>query len=135
MFVLNTKRLVINIQRQIDYWIKGADEDIITAEILIRAKRTLHGLFFCHLVIEKGIKAHVVKKIGDVAPRTHNLILLSEQAELEFDDSSQTFLGILMKYQLKGRYPDYTPELPEPSKVREYFNKTKDLLQWLKMKL
>jgi len=70
---------MVNIQKQIDYWINGADEDIITADLLIREKRTLHGLFFCHLVIEKAIKAHVVQKIGDVAPRTHNLIYLSEK--------------------------------------------------------
>jgi len=87
------------------------------------------------LVIEKAIKAHVVKKIGDVAPRSHNLIYLAEQTELDFDDSTQLFLGILMKYQLQGRYPDYSPVLPDQQKVNEYFNKTKELLQWLKMKL
>jgi HEPN domain-containing protein len=126
---------MLNIQKQIDYWITGADEDIETAALLIREKRTLHGLFFCHLVIEKAIKAHVVKKIGDIAPRSHNLIYLSEQTELDFDDSTQLFLGILMKYQLQGRYPDYNPVLPDLIKVNEYFTRTKELLQWLKMKL
>lgn len=124
-----------DIQKQIDYWINGADEDIVTAALLIREKRNLHGLFFCHLVIEKAIKAHVVQKIGDVAPRTHNLIYLSEKSELEFDDDTQIFLGILMKYQLQGRYPDFNPVLPDQIRVHEYFNKTKELLQWLKMKL
>jgi HEPN domain-containing protein len=71
---------MINIQKQIDYWISGAEDDIVTADLLIREMRILHGLFFCHLVIEKALKAHYVKKI-------------------------------------------------------EYFNKTKALLQWLKMKL
>jgi len=56
-------------------------------------------------------------------------------AELEFDDSIQMFLGILMKYQLQGRYPDYNPILPDQSKVNDYLSKTKELLQWLKMKL
>jgi HEPN domain-containing protein len=126
---------VINVQKQIEYWINGADEDIATAELLIREKRTLHGLFFCHLVIEKAIKAHIVKKSEDVAPRSHNLIYLSELAELEFDEAAQTFLGILMKYQLQGRYPDYDPVLPDQQRVIEYLNKTKELLQWLKMKL
>jgi HEPN domain-containing protein len=126
---------VIDVQKQIDYWINGADGDILTADLLIREKRTLHGLFFCHLVIEKAIKAHIVKKIEDVAPRSHNLIYLSEIAELEFDDSTQMFLGILMKYQLQGRYPDYDPILPDQQKVNEYFNKTKEILQWLKVKL
>ena len=125
---------MVNIQKQVDYWIEGADEDIVTAELLIRERRILHGLFFCHLVVEKAIKALVVKKISDVAPRTHNLIYLSEQAGLEFDDDTQIFLGILMKYQLQGRYPDYNPILPDQTTIDEYFNKTKELLKWLKMK-
>ena len=126
---------MLNIQKQINYWITGAEDDIETAGLLIREKRTLHGLFFCHLVIEKAIKAHVVKQIEDIAPRTHNLIYLAEQTELDFDDSTQLFSGILMKYQLQGRYPDYNPVLPNQLIVNEYFNRTKELLQWLKMKL
>jgi HEPN domain-containing protein len=126
---------MINIQRQIDYWINGAEDDIITANLLIQEKRTLHGLFFCHLVIEKAIKAHYVKITKEVAPRSHNLVYLSEKAEIEFDEDTQIFIGILMKYQLQGRYPDYSPIIPDQIRVNEYFKKTKELLQWLKMKL
>ncbi|MHC1703438.1 MAG: HEPN domain-containing protein [Tenuifilaceae bacterium] len=126
---------MIDIQKQIDYWIGSAGDDIVTAELLIREKRSLHGLFFCHLVIEKALKAHYVKVVRDVATRSHNLIYLSEKAGLEFDDETQIFLGILMKYQLQGRYPDYSPVIPDQKRVDEYFNKTKDLLKWLKEKL
>ncbi len=107
----------------------------MTAELLIREKRILHGLFFCHLVIEKAIKAHVVKTSGEVAPRSHNLIYLSEKTDLVFDSETEIFMGILMKYQLQGRYPDYNPVLPDILKVNDYFEKTKTLLQWLKEKL
>lgn len=64
---------MINVKKQIEYWIKGAEDDLLTAELLIREKRFLHGLFFCHLVIEKSIKAHVVSTTKDFAPRTFNL--------------------------------------------------------------
>lgn len=126
---------MINAQKQIDYWINGAEDGIITADLLIREKRILHGLFFCHLVIEKAIKAHYVKTTGEVAPRSHNLLYLSENAGLTYDNDTQIFLGILMKYQLQGRYPDYNPVLPDLIRVQEYFDKTKNLLQWLKAKL
>lgn len=126
---------MINSQKQIDYWINGAEDDIITADLLIREKRILHGLFFCHLVIEKAIKAHLVKKSGEIAPRSHNLIYLSESANLEFDEETMVFLGILMKYQLQGRYPDYNPITPDIIAVNEYFKKTKKVFQWLKKKL
>ena len=52
---------MIDINRQIVYWLTGAEEDLESAKILIESNRLLHGLFFCHLVIEKAIKAHVVK--------------------------------------------------------------------------
>jgi HEPN domain-containing protein len=126
---------MIDINKQIEYWTKGADDDLSTAELLIREKRILHGLFFCHLVIEKAIKAHVIKTTGEVAPRSHNLIYLSEKTDLEFDNETEIFIGILMKYQLQGRYPDYDPVLPNILKVNEYFEKTKTLLQWLKERL
>jgi len=126
---------MINIQNQIDYWIKGAVEDVATAELLIKEKRYLHGLFFCHLVIEKAIKAHYVKNKKEIAPRSHNLIYLLEGADLNVDDETKIFLGILMKYQLQGRYPDYNPVLPSHNKVDEYLVKTKELLECLKTKL
>jgi len=33
--------------------------------------------FFCHLVIEKAIKAILVKHTGEIAPRSHNLLYLT----------------------------------------------------------
>ncbi len=126
---------MINIKKQIEYWINGAEDDLKTAGLLIREKRILHGLFFCHLVIEKAIKAHVVKTSGEVAPRSHNLIYLTEKTRLELDNETEIFLGILMKYQLQGRYPDYNPVLPDITKVNEYLEKTNTLLKWLKERL
>ncbi len=42
----------INFENQIKYWKKGAISDIETAELLINNNKNLHGLFFCHLVID-----------------------------------------------------------------------------------
>jgi HEPN domain-containing protein len=103
--------------------------------MLIREKRILHGLFFSHLVIEKAIKNHMVKTSGEVAHKSHNLVYLSEKTNLAFDIETEIFMGILMKYQLQGRYPDYDPVQPDILKVDEYFENTKTLLQWLKEKL
>jgi len=127
--------IMIDLQKQIDYWINEAEDNILSADILIQKDRFLHGLFFCHLVIEKAIKAHVVKESEELAPRSHNLILLSEKAKIEIDDDTDIFLGILMKYQLQGRYPDYNPIIPDKEKIQNYLNQTKVLLKWLKEKL
>ena len=122
---------MIDVDKQIAYWETGASDDLESAKILIKSDRLLHGLFFCHLVIEKAIKAKVVKQTKQVAPRSHNLLFLSEIANLEFDEDNELFLGILMKYQLQGRYPDYNPIVPDKTKVIEYLIKTEKILSWL----
>lgn len=126
---------MVDIEKQIEYWRTGSYDDLQTAKILIEKDRLLHWLFFCHLVIEKIIKAHVVKQSNDLAPRSHNLIYLSEKSNLFFNEDDEIFLGILMKYQLQGRYPDYNPIVPEKVKIIDYLNKTEKLLKWLEAKL
>ena len=92
---------MLNIQKQINYWITGAEDDIETAGLLIREKRTLHGLFFCHLVIEKAIKAHVGKKIGEVV-------------EVEFNGAMRMFEVVAIKH----RSPIGEPVKIDPSQNR-----------------
>ncbi|MCX6307565.1 MAG: HEPN domain-containing protein [Bacteroidia bacterium] len=126
---------MVDNEKQLAYWKAGAFEDLETAKILIEKDRLLQGLFFCHLVIEKIIKAHVVKQTNDSAPRSHNLIYLSERANLLFEEDDEILLGILMKYQLQGRYPDYNPTVPDKAKIVDYLMKTEKLLKWLEVKL
>jgi hypothetical protein len=54
---------------------------------------------------------------------------------LEFEKEYEDFLGILMKYQLEGRYPDFNPVIPSEENVLEYLNKTKMLLIWIERRL
>jgi HEPN domain-containing protein len=123
-----------DIVKQMAYWQTGATDDFESAKILIASNRLLHGLFFCHLVLEKAIKAHVVKSTGEIAPRSHNLVYLSELAKLEFEEDDEMFLGILMKYQLQGRYPDYNPTIPGHDKVAGYLKRTEKIMLWLQAK-
>ncbi|NCA85331.1 MAG: HEPN domain-containing protein [Clostridia bacterium] len=126
---------MINIKKQIDYWVRGAEDDLVTATLLIENNRLLHGLFFCHLVMEKIIKAHVVKESNEIAPRTHNLMFLLQKAKVAISEEDEIFLGVLMKYQLEGRYPDYTPLIPWRETVESYLTETKKLLSCLRKKL
>lgn len=126
---------MIDKQKHIEYWIKNAENEIETANILISQNRILHGLFFCHMVIEKAPKAHVVKTTGEIPPKSHNLIHLAELAKIVLPEEDESFLGILMKYQLKSRYPGNSIKIPSGELTDFYFNKTKTLLKWLKEKL
>jgi len=126
---------VIDKHKHIEYWIKNAENDIETAKILISQNRILHGLFFCHLVLEKALKAHVVKTTGEIPPKSHNLIHLAELAKIVLPEEDESFLGILMKYQLESRYPGNSLQIPSREITDVYLDKTKILLKWLKEKL
>ncbi len=43
---------MINIEKQVQYWLTGADEELLNAKVMIDNKRLVGGMFFCHLCIE-----------------------------------------------------------------------------------
>ncbi|MBU0763279.1 MAG: HEPN domain-containing protein [Bacteroidetes bacterium] len=124
-----------NKQKHIDHWQKGAENDIETAGILITNRKYIEGLFFCHLCIEKILKAHVVKALNKIPPKSHNLEYLKNLTKIETSKEDILFMAVLMKYQLEGRYPEYYPKSPSDKQVKEYFEKSKELLNCLKKKL
>ena len=126
---------MINVPKQIEYWQNSAMDDLETASILIENRRYIHGLFFCHLSIEKIIKALVVKQTMEIPPKSHDLFYLSKLAHIDLPEDKQLIIQVLMKYQLEGRYPEYLPDLPQQKIVVEYLNQTNDLLKWFKEKL
>lgn len=110
---------MINVTKQIDYWQRTSESDLETASILISSGKFIEGLFFCHLCIEKIIKAIVVKQIQDIPPRSHDLFYLINLAKLDFTEPQSEFMQILMKYQLEGRYPEHYPRIPSYEKINE----------------
>jgi HEPN domain-containing protein len=126
---------VIDIEKQISYWKKGADSDIETAEVLIESNKTVEGLFFCHLAIEKILKAHFVKQNQALAPKSHKLQYLSEKAAIDLSEELKDFFGVLMQFQIEGRYPEFFPPVLSKQDALSLLSKTKTNLEWLTQKL
>ncbi len=126
---------MIDSKKQIDYWQSGAMSDFETAEILIANKKFVHGLFFCHLCIEKILKALLVKETGEVPPKSHNLNYIQELSKIHITEEQRLLMSVLMKYQLEGRYPDYRPDTPSFDIINNYLTRTKELLICLSQKL
>jgi len=120
---------MINIVKQIEYWCTTAENDIETASILVASGKYVEGMFFCHLCIEKIIKALVVKQIENIPPKIHDLFYLVDIAKIELTEEQSVLMQILMKYQLEGRYPEYYPKAPTAEKINDYLCQTKNLLQ------
>ena len=92
-------------------------------------------MFFCHLSIEKIIKALVVKNTKEIPPKSHDLFNLSDKADIQINDEQKEFLRILMKYQLEGRYSEHYPDAIYVNLVNDYLNKTKNIFAWFSQKL
>lgn len=122
-------------QKVINYWIQSAEKDLKVAESLFHSKHYLYSLFFDQLVIEKALKALVVKVTKKHARRTHQLLELAERAKLSLKDLEIDFLDRLTSFNLEARYPDFklsAYKKATPLLAKEYLIKTKQLFLWLK---
>jgi HEPN domain-containing protein len=125
----------LDIPKQVEYWRSGAVDNLETAEILLEKGKRLEGLFFCHLAIEKALKAHVAKITCDVPPKTHNLKRLADLAGLTFKGSDYELLARMMEFQIEGRYPEMTTKSPNKKDCTSYLKKAKEFVEWLNVQL
>ncbi len=125
----------MNVKRQVEYWSKTATDDLETAQIIYNAGKNYHHcLFFCHLVLEKGLKANVAKATAKIPPRIHNLILLAEKAKLELSDEQTDLLTLMNTFNIEGRYPDMQYQIYKSatkSLTKKLLNKTKEQFKWM----
>ena len=90
-----------------EYWQKTSKRDYDTMLGLFKIKRYPESLFFGHIVLEKILKAHVVKNTKKGAPKIHNLIKLMELASLDLPEDDKNLLDLVNIFNLKSRYPDF----------------------------
>lgn len=97
----------MNVKKQIDYWLATARSDLETAEIIFKAGKNYHHcLFFCHLVLEKGLKALVTKHTKNFPPKMHDLETLAQRAGLGPTQEQKDFYSLMTGYSIQARYPD-----------------------------
>lgn len=122
---------MINIERQITHWYETAFSDLETAEILFEKGKIIQSLFFCHLSIEKMLKALYVKGNQNIPPKSHDLFYIASKTNIKITDNQNELLAMLMKYQLEGRYPDYPLKTPAKHVAVDLLNQTKELYECL----
>ena len=126
--------------RDVEYWWRESNESLETAEVLLKSGRYLECAFFCHLAVEKILKALIIDRRGEVPPRTHNLLLLSHISNVDeiFDDKMKDFLADVAPFQIEGRYPVERRKLLQenpPEKFRELYLATEEAVVWLAARL
>ena len=119
----------------IEYWLRSAEQDLDTAEILFQNSRYDWCLFIGHLVIEKILKAFYIRDVNEAPPRIHNLLRLAEPTTLRLSDEQKQLLMDITRFNIETRYPDYKQsfqKLCTKEFTEDYFMKIKELHAWLK---
>lgn len=88
--------MAVDVKKQIHYWLTTAESDFETAHVIFRAGKNFHhSCFFCHLVLEKALKALIVKRTKRTPLHTHDLVLLATKVALDIDDETKAFFELM----------------------------------------
>lgn len=102
---------------------------------MFETKRYVYVLFMCHLAVEKLLKALYEAAREKVPPKTHNLVYLMNEADLDVPEGHLKTVESLNDISVVTRYPEDIRALVKAFKkerAEDYLKKTKALLKWLK---
>ena len=118
------------------YWVDSSEKDFLVAQDLFNLRHYPQCLFFCHLSLEKLLKAFVIKTIKDYPSYTHDLRKLAEIAKIDSTLSQKQILDKISTFNIASRYADKKYEFYKRYNRKEYAQKylkiTKNLILWLK---
>ncbi len=121
--------------KQINYWKESAGHNWETALDLLKTKHYDACLFFCHLTLEKILKALVVEHTNKSAPHIHDLERLALIAELPISKEQSEYLQTMTRFNIGGRYDDEKLAFYKSCTKKyteKYLNISNELQIWLK---
>jgi HEPN domain-containing protein len=125
-----------NFQKGIKYWKESSSKDFEAAKSLFETKLYPQSLFFCHLSLEKILKALIIKRARKFPPFIHDLRRLAEVAKIDLTGEKEKILDEISIFNILGRYPEEKFEFYRKYNKKEiatkYLKITKDLFLWLK---
>lgn len=127
-------------EEKINYWIDLSNNDFLVANTLLKNGHNLYTGFMCHQAVEKLLKGYYVKIKGDTPPFKHDLEYLAQQSGLYnlLNEKHVMFIEELNPLNIEARYPDYKSKITQyltNEKIQDLFEKTRELLQWIKEKI
>jgi HEPN domain-containing protein len=128
----------INIEKVYNHWILRSDQDFETMINLYNSKDYHWALFMGHLVIERLLKAEIVKVTQAHAPYLHDLRRLSKLSLMDFSDEQKKILDTITTFNLNARYDDYKQDFYKKctsTYADIWIVKIKEMQQWIKSKL
>ena len=118
------------------HWQQGYKNSWETAAILYKNQRYSDCLFYCHLSLEKLLKAIYVFKHKQHSPFIHDLVILAEKSGIELTKRQLEDLEIITTFNIAGRYAEIKSQFYKScnnkNTAKKYYNITEDLLKCLK---
>ena len=120
-----------------EYWIKSSDEDYDVMKVMVENKKNTWSLFLGHLVIEKLLKGLYAKNNPEnpIAPKIHNLILLSQKANIEVPNKIREKIQVINTFNISARYDDYKESFKQKCTDKytmEQIKNIEEVQKWLK---
>jgi HEPN domain-containing protein len=116
-------------------WLKQADYDVETAEIMFQSGRYMYAVFMSHLAMEKALKALYAYQQDEVPPKTHNLLYLLNKLEVRPAPQVEKFLTRLNTASVTTRYPDDLDKIQsayDAEVTLAILTQSKEFLSWIK---
>ncbi len=90
----------------VKYWLETSMHDHATMDVLFKNARYSDALFFGHIVLEKVLKALVVKSSKNHAPFTHDLAQLQHLSGIDLTEDEINLLDEVNDFNIRARYPE-----------------------------
>ncbi|MGB7394117.1 MAG: HEPN domain-containing protein [Pricia sp.] len=128
----------IDIENLVDHWVSRASKDNETMLNLYHSGDYHWALFIGHLVLERLMKASVVKHTEKHAPFTHDLRRLAKLSGIDFNNDETKSLDTITTFNLNTRYDDFKQDFYRKC-TKEYtetwISKIKELKKWIEKEL
>jgi HEPN domain-containing protein len=125
----------IDVEKISAYWLQTSDDDYAAMKNMFGTKNYNWALFLGHLVLEKLLKGVVVKVTGKPAPFTHNLVKLSELAQIELVREQLDWIETITTFNMHARYDNFKRQFYLRCTLKfttEWIDKIEQLRRWIK---
>lgn len=130
--------MALDTKKIIAYWLITAEHNYQTAKFLFKGGHYPECLFFCHLMIEKILKALAVKQTRSHAPYTHKLVRLAGLASIKLTAQQSENLTTITEFNITTRYYEVKFNFYKKctkAYTEKYFLISQKLYLWLRKKV
>lgn len=119
-------------------WLRQADFDMDTADLVLGVGRFFYAVFMCHLALEKALKGVYTARLHRIPPKTHSLVYLVERMKLHVPEPIFDYLYTLNRVSTQIRYPDDLHKMLDTfseEMTRDILAEGRKSLEWIKGRL